>query len=375
MITQNNKLSCDVLIVLNSLVAEGCPQLALQLSKYWKSKGINIEILSLYSDSYDLREDFLNLGIPVHYFNLENGFFRYIKIIIKSYKICKKIRPISILSFPFGWHTFIALGSRIAGTKNICSHVGNLPPINYKIKFIKFKILVQLGRLFTKKLISCSDYIYLAVLKDFSLLENEVKTIYNSCDLELFCLKSHPQKFPQNKLPRIGMVARLEIHKDQGTLIRAAEFLKTKSISIEVWLIGDGSCRDKLQSLINSLGLEQSIKILGTRRDIDQILYSLDIFVFAAKPDEGFGIALAEAMAAGVPIVASDVGACREVLDGGELGILVEPFNPKALALGIKEVIQNPKKAFERTYKAKNKAIQTFSIERMANAYREELNF
>ena len=61
MITQNNKLSCDVLIVLNSLVAEGCPQLALQLSKYWKSKGININRVNVKELMLDLILDIIRI--------------------------------------------------------------------------------------------------------------------------------------------------------------------------------------------------------------------------------------------------------------------------------------------------------------------------
>jgi glycosyltransferase involved in cell wall biosynthesis len=128
-----------------------------------------------------------------------------------------------------------------------------------------------------------------------------------------------------------------------------------------------------LEALIIELELTRRVKLLGSRRDIPELLSQLDLFVFAARPDEGFGIALAEAMAAGVPIVATDVGACREVLEGGRLGRLVAPQDPLALAEGIREVLADPETATQRARLARERALRDFSVESMAEAYRSEL--
>ena len=370
------KSYCDLLIVINSLVAEGCPQLALQLSKYWKRENFQIEILSLSERNNELKEEFLEIGIPIHFINIGNDLTRYFKLIFYSFKLCKRIRPKSLLSFLFGWHTFLAIGAKMAGVKYICSHVGNLPPSSKKISFGKFKFLVQLGRPFTTKIISCSEYIREATLQDFNLSKKEIITIYNACDLDRFTNNRRIRELEATKkLYKLGMVARFEQHKDQPTLIKAAKELVQQSIPIEVWLIGDGSKRAEIEELIKELKMNQVVKLLGSRRDIPALLNDIDIFVFAAKPDEGFGIAIAEAMASEVPIVASNVGACREVLDKGQLGKLVEPFNPSALAEGIIEIINSPKIAINKANKAKAKSINVFSIQKMANAYKNELNF
>ena len=371
----SKKRSCDVLIVINSLVAEGCPQLALQLSRYWKRQDFHIEILYLSKKNNELKEEFIELGIPMHYMNLGTDMTRYFRLMFYSFKLCKEIRPKSLLSFLFGWHSFIAIGAKIAGVKYICSHVGNLAPSSKKKSFEKFKFLVQLGRPFTTRLISCSEYIRIATLKDFNLSKKEVITIYNSCDLDRFTNDLKIRNLAERKSYRLGMVARFEQHKDQPTLIKAAKEIVKQSIPIEVWLIGDGSKRRELEELIEELHLTKIVKLLGSRRDIPKLLEDIDIFVFAAKPDEGFGIAIAEAMASEVPIVASKVGACREVLDEGKLGKLVEPFNPKALAEGIIEIINSPEIAMQKATKAKEKSTEFFSIKKMASAYKNELNF
>ena len=73
----------------------------------------------------------------------------------------------------------------------------------------------------------------------------------------------------------------------------------------------------------------------GPRSDVPELLGQMDVFAFSTTRDEGFGIALIEAMAAGLPVVASDVPACREVLDDGAAGILVPAGDPAPLAQAI----------------------------------------
>jgi glycosyltransferase involved in cell wall biosynthesis len=169
------------------------------------------------------------------------------------------------------------------------------------------------------------------------------------------------------------MVARLEIHKDQPTLIRAAGELGRRGLDCEVWLIGEGSRRHELEALIAAEGVHDRVRLIGMRRDVPELIGQLDLFAFATTPDEGLGIALVEAMAAGVPVVASDVGACREVLDDGALGLLVPPCDPVALADAILRVRNEPGAAATRAEHARRKAFEVFGAERMAAAYAEVL--
>lgn len=360
-----------ILIVLTSLVAEGCPQLALQLARYWQQQGLTVELLCLREQPTDLRPEFETLGIPIHTVELGRGLARYPRLAWLSYRLCSRLRPRAVLSFPLGWHAFIAIGARSAGVKRICAHVGNLPPVWAGKAFHKFKLQVQLGRPFTRRLLCCSEYIRTATVRDFGLCGRETRSIYNACDLERFSTVPRSQHFHQPA--RLGMVARLETHKDQPTLIRAVALLQDQGQDVELSLIGEGSRRAELEVLIAELQLTDRVQLLGTRRNIPTLLAQLDVFVFSARPDEGFGIALAEAMAAGVPIVATDVGACREVLEGDRCGWLVEPGNPLALAEAIRAVLADPASAQRRVHAARQRALDTFSVAAMADAYGHEL--
>jgi glycosyltransferase involved in cell wall biosynthesis len=80
----------------------------------------------------------------------------------------------------------------------------------------------------------------------------------------------------------------------------------------------------------------------GRREDIPELLGRMDVYAFSTTRDEGFGIALIEAMAAGLPVVASDVPACREVLAEGEAGRLVPAGDPDALASALRSLLRDP---------------------------------
>ena len=361
-----------LLIVLTSLVAEGCPQLAFQLARYWQEQGIQVELLCLQSQPTDLLPEFEALGIPIHTFELGSGLARYPRLAWQSFRLCRRLDPQAVLSFPLGWHALIAMGARLAGVHRVCAHVGNLPPVWTGCVFAKFKLLVQLGRPFTRRLLCCSAYIRDAAVRDFEVAPREARAVLNACDLQRFEAVHRSGPWP-HKPVRLGMVARLEQHKDQPSLIRALALLRDQGVHAELWLIGEGSQRLQLQALIADLQLDQQVQLLGSRRDIPELLAQLDLFVFSARPDEGFGIALAEAMAAGVPIVATDVGACREVLEGARCGLLVEPNRPQALADGIRQALADPDATQNRAAAARERVHRDFSVSAMAQAYGDEL--
>ena len=369
---RSRRESVDVLIVLMSLVAEGTPQLALQLARQWQQDGLHVEVLVMQPEPRDMQAEFQALGLPLHWVDLGNGLSRYWALLCHSYRLCRRLRARSVMSFPLGWHAFVAIGARLAGASRICAYVGNPPPIWTGASFRKFKLMVQLGRPFTHRLICCSRYLLDLTLRDFQVGPKEATVIYNSCDLDAFTSTPAPQD-QSHEPPRIAMTARLEVHKDQPTLIRAAALLKTQGSPIEVWLIGEGSRRTELQQLINELNVADSVKLLGSRRDVPALLSQCDLFVFQALRDEGFGIALAEAMAARLPIVATNVGACREVLEAGRCGLLVPEQDPQAMADGILQALREGEVKASRTKAAYQRAIAEFSVPESAVAYGRQL--
>ena len=355
-----------LLLVLPSLEAEGCPQLALLLARHWHSQGLPLALLCLAPQPAVLRPEFEALAIPIHTLALGRGPARYPRLLARTFALCRALRPRALLCFPFGWHGLIALAARLAGVPRVCAHVGNPPPTSQRRRMA---LLVQLGRPCTHRLLCCSASVARATRRSYGLRRGELRTVANAC--ELTCLPPVPRN--PAAPPLLAMVARLEAHKDHPTLLRALALLRDQGLPLRLWLVGDGSRRPQLQALIRALRLHGRVRLLGTRRDIPCLLARLQLFVFAAGPDEGFGIALAEAMATGVPVVATAVPACRELLAGGRCGLLVPPASPAALAAAIRAALADPAAARRRAAAARRRARRRYGVPAMARAYGQEL--
>lgn len=136
------------------------------------------------------------------------------------------------------------------------------------------------------------------------------RVILNGVDLSKFSLREKAAPAESNTV-RIGMVGRFHTYKDHPTLFRALTHLPSR---FEVHLAGDGDRREEYQALAASLGIEDRVVFHGVRADIPAFLDSLDIYVQSAVV-EGFGLAAVEAMAAGLPVLASDVPGLSEVVE------------------------------------------------------------
>lgn len=141
-------------------------------------------------------------------------------------------------------------------------------------------------------------------------------TIHNAMPDVVPSLHAQPGGTP----PRLVMVARLSNWKDQPTLLRALSGLT--DLDWKLHLIGDGPLRGQLEALTRELGLTSRVKFLGFRRDIPEQLSKAQVFVLLSKW-EGFPRSILEAMRAGLPVVATDVGGVRESVVDGETGYVV----------------------------------------------------
>lgn len=153
----------------------------------------------------------------------------------------------------------------------------------------------------------------------------------------------------------VGWVGRLAPVKDCATFLRAC----AKVSGAEVMIAGDGPLRQELQSQAEQLGV--SAAFLGNRSDVPRVMAAMDIFVLSSA-NEGFGRVLVEAMAGGLPIVATSVGGVPEVVEDGRTGALVPPGDDGAMARAIQTLLDDPDRAAAFGQAGKQRA-QQFSIE------------
>jgi sugar transferase (PEP-CTERM/EpsH1 system associated) len=131
----------------------------------------------------------------------------------------------------------------------------------------------------------------------------------------------------------IGHVARLDKVKDQAGLISAFKFLREETGQADCRLViaGDGPQRSALEKQIAELGLAASVRLLGNRGDVAELMAECDVFALSSIA-EGMPVTLLEAMAARLPVVATDVGGVALVVDAGVTGTLVPANDPRAMA-------------------------------------------
>ena len=166
-----------------------------------------------------------------------------------------------------------------------------------------------------------------------------VQIVPNGADVDLFGVAS-PAALPPGR--RLLFVGRLEPRKGFPIAVRAFATLARDFPDLRLIVIGDGADRTAVQEL--SWDVRERVHMLGRVTDEALPTYyrAADIFVSPATGQESFGIVLVEAMAAGLPIVASDIAGYREVARDGVEGLLVAPADPAALAEGVRTLLDRP---------------------------------
>ena len=158
--------------------------------------------------------------------------------------------------------------------------------------------------------------------------------------------------------PLVGNVARLARQKDHRTLIEAARLVP----EAEFVVAGDGALRAELER--QAAG--SRVRFLGARDDVPELLASFDVFAFPSL-FEGLCLAVIEAQAAGVPVVATPVGGLRETVVDGETGLIVPTRDPSALAAAIRRLLDDRAAAEAMAAEAKRRVRERFSVERMVD--------
>lgn len=162
----------------------------------------------------------------------------------------------------------------------------------------------------------------------------QTTVIHNAVDVA-----AAPVASPGQGIPHIVSVGRLKYPKDFATLLEAVALLGKQALTLEI--IGDGPDRPELEAMIDRLGLRARVVLSGQRGDVPSLLARSALFVLASN-SEGLPISIIEAMAAGLPVVASDVGGVSELVVHGETGLLVPPGNHAALAHALESLLEDP---------------------------------
>jgi len=203
----------------------------------------------------------------------------------------------------------------------------------------------------------------------------KIAVIYNSVDFARFdavdreaARRAARQAFGwDNDHFVVGTVARLERIKGIDRLVDAAKAVAEAIPQARFLVVGDGPQREDLLSRVRRLELGERCIFTGLRSDVPQILPAFDLFVLPSL-SEALGIAAIEALASGVPVVASRVGGVPEVVIHGETGLLVPPGDATQLAQAILYMAANPIEAKQWAERGQKRVRRMFDVNKLADA-------
>ncbi|WP_418627518.1 glycosyltransferase [Anaerosinus sp.] len=241
------------------------------------------------------------------------------------------------------------------------NHRARLIHIEHNVeRYTKFRVYLL------KKLDCCTEK-YICVsegvansLRKFNLPDEKIQVIYNGIDINKFAI----EKQPHSEFT-IGMVARFTKQKDQMTLIKAVEILtKIKKIPVKLILMGEGKLKEQCMEYVKKHNLAETISFeTGFFTDL---IPRIDLFVLSTHY-EGLPLVLCEAMAAKLPVIATNVAGVNEIVISKETGMLVKENNSVDLAEKIEEARQGKNLYIEKAYQKVN---EQFSFKNMCEEYK-----
>lgn len=229
------------------------------------------------------------------------------------------------------------------------------------------KLKRTLRNLLCRRFIAISDCVKSDIIRHGAKAD-KVRTVYNAIDLKRFS----PQQKNPSEFTRIGQVARIMPEKKgQDVLLEAMAALHKKFPKLQCLFAGDADSahREALAALkqqVQDMGLSDCVTFLGNVENVPAFLATLDIFVLPSRY-EGFGISLIEAMAMGIPCVASALDGPAEVLQGGTYGTLFTPGDSADLANKLEQVLLSLEKHKEKAAATVSHVRETYDIVTMCD--------
>jgi L-malate glycosyltransferase len=222
------------------------------------------------------------------------------------------------------------------------------------------------------EVLSVSDALRQKLAQTINFPENRIRVIANGVDVRRFTVARDRSGWKRRlNLPSealtFGTVGRFVPVKCYPVLLEASRLIFDKIPNSYLVLVGDGPLHEQLVRLARDYKIHNRVRFLGWRSDVPEILNALDVYVLASE-SEGMSNTILEAMACGLPVVATAVGGNVELVDRAG-GVLVPPYNPKSLADTVSLLLSDPARRETMGSLARRRVEEHFSLEMMAENY------
>ncbi len=368
----------NILHIITGLSTGGAETMLYKLLSRMNRDLFSNQVVSL-SGKGPMAEKIQALGVPVQALNMPRG----IPDPLGIWRLARLIRshhPDVIQTWMYHADLIGGLAASIARNGPVVWNIrhSNLhPKENKKTTIWTAKACAMFSRRIPKMIVCCSEESK-QVHAGLGYVEDRMLVIPNGFDLEAFGPSKEAKKSLRSELGLkqdsmlIGMAARFNPQKDHFTLIQAARQLKNQGGEFFFVLCGQGIDweNDKVSGWIKEAGLEDRFFLLGPRSDMPRITAAFDMAWLSSAYGEGFPNVLGEAMACGVPCVATDVGDSAEII--GDTGRIVPPKDPNALAESIKKLIDiGPEGRANIGKRARQRVGERFELGTVVRQYQE----
>lgn len=258
--------------------------------------------------------------------------------------------------------------ARLAGTPHVVHTIHGIPftddrnsALNWFVERCEIAVAP-----WTDSIVSIADVITEEYLARGIGKPEQYQTIHCGINVDRFQEASSADNLPGSGI-RVLMVARLAKGKGFDVLLDGIESINSDDFSVLV--AGDGPLHDELETEIQARGLADTVFLLGYRTDVPSVMAASDIFVLPSYR-EGTPLVIYEAMAAGLPVVATDIAGIPEQVDHGTTGYLVPSGDVDAFSSRLNELIVNTEKRNSYGKKGKRLSLE-FSVDRMVEGYHQ----
>ena len=254
--------------------------------------------------------------------------------------------------------------------RGLVTHVRDCLPDSASTRLIRRLIAREADHV-----IAISQYVADRFRAGLSGRSTRLRVIDNPVDLDRFHADLRGSEGSGSAGPLLAIVGQISSWKGHDTAIRALHELRTDHPHARLLIVGEvkfagsatrldnrGYLAD-LQRLVLELGLEDAVEFLGERHDVPEIMAGADA-ILAPSIEEPFGRTVAEAMAVGAPVIATNVGGPAELIDDGVTGLLAPPGEPDAWSHAIRRIVEDPQRAREMGRRAGETARERFAVER-----------
>ena len=354
-----------ILLVITGLGVGGAERLVTNLSDKFVQAGHEVTLAYFVGPADMLPRD---SRVKLVFINFSKSPHGIIKGFINLRKLVKQFKPDVINSHMFHSNIVCRLLRFVAPVKRLISSAHSTYE-GGKLRMLAYRVTDQLSDITTNVSRNAVETFVAKRAVPF----NRIIPVLNGIDTDEFSYRSDSRYTLRKKLlgarrgPLVLAVGRLWPEKDYPNLLSALSTLLNRGYNPLLLIAGVGPEKPALEALALALGISDHVCFLGLRTDIPALMSASDVYVLPSAW-EGFGLAVAEAMATERIVVATDSGGVKEVL--GNAGILVPPKNPLLLAAGLEKAFNFKDSEIELMGKeARNRVIENYSLDNTAQQY------